>query len=77
MKLGVDVFSLRFNDWNAFELLEYAKRIGAGLAIVNREETPLDPIADVIVREQIGPTMAMVWPGSASIRRPSMERAIF
>lgn len=28
MKLGVDIFSLRFNDWNAFELLEYADRIG-------------------------------------------------
>ncbi len=39
---------------------EYAKRLGAGLAIVNREETPLDPVADVVVREQIGPTMAMV-----------------
>lgn len=39
---------------------EYAKRLGASLAIVNREETPLDAIADVVVREQIGPTMAMV-----------------
>ncbi len=39
---------------------EYAKRLGAGLAIVNREETPLDPVADVVVREQIGPTMALV-----------------
>ena len=39
---------------------EYAKRNGARLAIVNREETPLDSIADVIVHEQIGPTMAMV-----------------
>ena len=39
---------------------EYAKRLGAVLAIVNREETPLDGVADIIVREQIGPTMAMV-----------------
>ena len=39
---------------------EYAKRRGAVLAIVNREETPLDPIADVVVHEQIGPTLAMV-----------------
>ena len=39
---------------------EYAKRRGAALAIVNREETPLDAIADVVVREQIGPTMAML-----------------
>jgi sugar phosphate isomerase/epimerase len=28
MKLGVDNFSLRFNDWDAFQLLDYAKRIG-------------------------------------------------
>lgn len=28
MKLGVDVFSLRFNDWNAFQLLDYCHRIG-------------------------------------------------
>ncbi len=39
---------------------EYAKRLGATLAIVNREETPLDPVADVVVHEQIGPTMSMV-----------------
>lgn len=39
---------------------EFAKRNGARLAIVNREETPLDDIADVVVNEQIGPTMALV-----------------
>jgi len=39
---------------------EYAKQLGATLAIVNREETPLDAMADVVVREQIGPTMALV-----------------
>ena len=39
---------------------EIAKRNGAALAIVNREPTPLDTIADVVVHEQIGPTMAMV-----------------
>lgn len=36
---------------------EYAKRLGAGLAIVNREETPLDGIADVVVHDEIGPTL--------------------
>jgi NAD-dependent deacetylase len=36
---------------------EYAKRCGAALAIVNREETPLDPIADVTVHAEIGPTL--------------------
>jgi NAD-dependent deacetylase len=39
---------------------EYAKRLGAKLAIVNREETPLDHVADVVVHEQIGDTMALV-----------------
>ena len=39
---------------------EYAKQMGARLAIVNREETPLDDIADVVVHEQIGPTMSLV-----------------
>ncbi len=39
---------------------EYAKRQGASLAIVNREETPLDALADIVVHEQIGSTMAMV-----------------
>ncbi|MEM7127637.1 MAG: sugar phosphate isomerase/epimerase family protein [Chloroflexota bacterium] len=28
MKLGADLFSLRFNDWNAFDYLEYAHKIG-------------------------------------------------
>src|SRR3954470_18367061 len=28
MKLGVDNFSLRFNDWDAFQLLDYAHSIG-------------------------------------------------
>ena len=28
MKLGYDVFSLRFNPWDAFQHLEYAKRVG-------------------------------------------------
>ena len=39
---------------------EYAKRLGAGLAIVNREETPLDPIADVVVHAEIGPTLGYI-----------------
>ena len=37
---------------------EYAKRLGAKLAIVNREPTPLDTIADVVVHDAIGITMA-------------------
>ena len=39
---------------------EYAKRRGAKLAIVNREETPLDALADIVVHRDIGPTMSYV-----------------
>ncbi|MEZ5560462.1 MAG: Sir2 family NAD-dependent protein deacetylase [Pseudomonadales bacterium] len=39
---------------------EYAKRLGAGLAIVNREETPLDPIADLVLHSELGPTLGYV-----------------
>ena len=34
--------------------------IGALLAIVNREETPIDPRADLVVRGELGPTLAFV-----------------
>ena len=39
---------------------EYAKRRGAGLVILNREETPLDPVADLVLHREIGPTMSYV-----------------
>ena len=39
---------------------EYAKQLGAGLAILNREETPLDGIADVVVHEEIGRTLGYI-----------------
>lgn len=39
---------------------EYAKRLGAKLAIVNREETPLDELADVVVHGEIGPSLSFV-----------------
>ena len=34
-----------------------AKRNGARLVILNRDETPLDSIADLVLNEEIGPTM--------------------
>ena len=37
---------------------EHAKRLGAKLAIINREETPLDALADLVVREEIGPALS-------------------
>ncbi len=38
-------------------LPELAKRRGARLAILNREETPLDDIADLVIHHEIGPTL--------------------
>jgi len=39
-----------------------AKHNGATLVIVNREETPLDGIADLVIHEEIGPTLAAAIP---------------
>ena len=39
-------------------LPQYAKRRGALLAIVNREPTPLDDLADLVLHEQLGTTLA-------------------
>lgn len=36
---------------------QLAKRIGARLVILNREETPLDSIADLVIHQEIGPTL--------------------
>jgi NAD-dependent deacetylase len=41
----------------AARLPQIAKRRGAGLIIINRTPTPLDPIADVVVRTESGPTL--------------------
>ncbi len=37
---------------------ELAKELGAKLVIVNREPTPLDSIADLVVHREIGPTLS-------------------
>jgi NAD-dependent deacetylase len=41
-----------------------AKRNGAALAIVNREPTPQDRYADLVLHEEIGPLMSQVAPVS-------------
>jgi NAD-dependent deacetylase len=41
-----------------------AKRNGARLAIVNREETELDPYADLVLHDEIGPTMTEAAPAN-------------
>jgi NAD-dependent deacetylase len=47
-----------------------AKRSGARLIIINRTPTPLDDVADLVVREEIGQTLpALVGPDSAFVGR--------
>ena len=41
-----------------------AKRNGARLAIVNREATELDPLADLALHDEIGPTLAAAVPSN-------------
>jgi len=37
-----------------------AKRNGSGLAILNRDETPQDRFADLLINAEIGPTMRAI-----------------
>jgi NAD-dependent deacetylase len=39
---------------------ELATQMGIPLVIVNREATPLDPIASIVLHEEIGPTLGFV-----------------
>ncbi len=39
---------------------EQAKLLGAKLVIINREETPLDGIADLVMHGEIGPTLSFL-----------------
>jgi NAD-dependent deacetylase len=39
---------------------EYAKQLGARLAILNREATPLDGIADLVLNAEIGPSLSYI-----------------
>lgn len=50
MKLGADLFSLRFNDWNAFEYLEYASEIGLD-TVMYPDPTFLDSLDDAYLAE--------------------------
>lgn len=42
-----------------------AKRSGAKLVILNREETPLDDYADLVLNDEIGPVMTAMVPTNA------------
>jgi NAD-dependent deacetylase len=37
-----------------------AKRNGAKLVIINRDPTPYDDMADIVIHTQAGPTMASI-----------------
>ena len=39
---------------------ELATRLGTPLVILNRESTPLDPLADLVINDEIGPSMSYV-----------------
>ncbi|PNQ48073.1 NAD-dependent deacetylase, partial [Vibrio agarivorans] len=41
---------------------ELAQQAGAKLAILNREATPLDDQADLVIHDEIGPTLDAVTP---------------
>jgi len=55
--LRADVFlalGTSLGVYPAAALPEIALRAGARLVIVNAEETPFDPVADVVVRDRLG-----------------------
>jgi NAD-dependent deacetylase len=61
--LGCDLFlaigsSLQVYPAAGFPIL--AKRNGAMLVILNREPTELDQIADLVIHDEIGPTLAPI-----------------
>lgn len=50
MKLGADLFSLRFNEWNAFEYLDYAAKIGLDV-VMYPDPTFLESLEDGYLAE--------------------------
>lgn len=50
MKLGADLFSLRFNKWNAFQSIDYAAQIGLN-AVLFPDPTFLDSLDDDYLRQ--------------------------
>lgn len=61
LALAADLFLVLGSSLVVFPAATFpvvAKRNGAKLVIVNREPTELDPIADLVVRGEIGPALA-------------------
>ncbi len=50
MKIGVDIYSLRHNDWNAFEIIEYASKIGLNVVHFSEME-PFESLETGYLRE--------------------------
>ena len=49
---------------------EYAKQLGAKLVIINRDETGLDAIADLVIQQQIGAVMQQAHQRLHSLLQP-------
>ncbi|MGH7071401.1 MAG: SIR2 family NAD-dependent protein deacylase [Acetobacteraceae bacterium] len=63
--LAADLFLVLGSSLAVFPAARFprmAKANGARLAIVNREPTPLDPLADLVLHAEIGPVLAVAIP---------------
>lgn len=49
MKIGADIFSLRFNEWSAIEYLEYADQIGLN-SVMFPDPTFFESLDDAYLR---------------------------
>lgn len=52
----------------AASLPRLAKQHGASLVIINKTQTPLDPVADLIIRDPIGCTLSAVFEACQAVR---------
>ena len=62
-KLACDLFlasGLSLVVYPAADFPDITKRHGARLVILNRDPTPLDSIADLVLNSEIGPTLSAV-----------------
>jgi NAD-dependent deacetylase len=65
--LACDLFLVLGSSLVVFPAADFpliAKRNGARLAILNREPTPLDRYADLVVHDEIGPAMTAAAPAN-------------
>jgi NAD-dependent deacetylase len=63
--LACDLFMVLGSSLTVYPAAGYpllARRNGAALVIVNREATPLDSLADVVIHDWIGKVMAAIMP---------------